>query len=74
MQDKSNCASYRVLIPLAAMIPEKNGSGFIAIPRGAVFVAPGTVNPFDVVEIEFEGQRLAVYNRDIEERTEKLSA
>jgi hypothetical protein len=70
MQEKSNRASYRVLIPLAAST--NNGSGLISIPRGAVFAAPGSVNLFDVVEIEFEGQRLAVYNRDIEERTEKL--
>jgi hypothetical protein len=72
MQDKSSGASYRVLIPLAAMIPEQNGSGCIAIPPGAVFVALETMNPIDVVEIEFGGQRFAVYNRDIEERTEKL--
>jgi len=72
MQDKPSGASYRVLIPLAAMIPEQNGCGLISIPQGAVFVARGTMNPIDVVEIEFEGQRFAVYNRDIEERTEKL--
>jgi hypothetical protein len=73
MQDEPNGTSYRVLMPLAAMVAGDGGHlRIVAIPRESVFVARVPSNPFALVEIDWDGRKLAVYSRDIEERTERL--
>jgi hypothetical protein len=71
--DEPDSSTYRVLIPLAAMAGGDSGHlRIISIPRESVFVAKVSSNPFALVEIDWDGRKLSVYNRDIEERTERL--
>lgn len=73
MQNEPIGSSYRVLMPLAAMFAGDGGHvRIVAIPRESVFVARVPSNPFALVEIDWDGRKLVVYNRDIEERTERL--
>ena len=73
MQEESKMPFYRVHTPLAALVHENDGrSRFISIPSGSVITLTGAAKQFDLVDVEWEGRALAVFNRDIEERTEKL--
>ncbi len=47
-------------------------SRFVAIPRGSVMLVLGMPQLRGLVDIEYDGQRLAVFSRDIEERAHKL--
>jgi hypothetical protein len=56
-----------------AQARENDGSAqFVAIPRGATMLVFGNLQSFGLVDVECEGQRLAVFRRDIEERAEKV--
>lgn len=45
---------------------------FIAIPRGSVVVVAGNAGPLGLVDVDYNGKKLAVYRRDIEERAQKM--
>jgi hypothetical protein len=45
-------------------------SRFVTIPPGAV-IAVQSVKAFGVMEVVYEGETLAVFSRDIEERADK---
>jgi hypothetical protein len=66
-------ASYRVHTAITALKHmNAGGSRFVTIPRGSVITVTGTPKEFDFVDIECRGETLAVFNRDIEERTEEV--
>jgi hypothetical protein len=72
MQNESRIESYRVRSPLLAMSHRDHGpSKFVTIPRGAVVAVNGRPKPFEFVEIDCDGQRFTVHNRDLEEHTER---
>lgn len=73
MSDKPNPKPYRVHATLTALKYASNGhSRFVTIPRGSVIAIQGTRKQFSLVEIEWDGEALAVFNRDLEERAEEL--
>jgi hypothetical protein len=45
---------------------------FVTIPRGSVITVTGTPKEFDFVDIEWQGETLAVFDRDIKERSEEV--
>lgn len=50
---------------------QDGGSRFVTIPPGAAIVVKGQLKEFDIVEIEYEEEILAVFSRDIVERAER---
>jgi hypothetical protein len=75
MQRESRIESYRVRSPLLAMRHrDDRPAQFVTIPKGALIVLLGTPEPFEVVEIECDGQKFAIYNRDLEERAERVGS
>jgi hypothetical protein len=72
MQETPSSLSYRVHSAITAVKYESGRSRFVTIPRGTVITVIGTPREFDFVDIECKGETLAVFNRDIEERTEEV--
>jgi len=73
MQEQPETTAYRVRTPLVASARGKDGRArFIAIPRGAVIVAPGRLGPLGLVDVECDGITLSVFSRDIRERAVKI--
>jgi hypothetical protein len=72
MQEKSSRFSYRVRRAITAVKYEGGHSRFVTIPKGSVITVTRRPKKFDFVDIECKGERLAVCNRDIEERTLEL--
>ena len=74
MQQLPKTIAYRVHSPLVAQASVSDGCvQFVAIPRGSVMLVFGSLAPFGLVDVEYEGKRLAVWCRDIEERAEELA-
>jgi hypothetical protein len=75
MQETPSKSDYRVHTALTA---SKHVSGsscrFVTIPQGSVITVTGTPKEFDLVDIECQGEMLAVFNRDIQERTERYES
>lgn len=73
MQDDPKTSVYRVHTPLMAQARQDGGRAqFIAIPRGSVVVVAGNAGPLGLVEVDYNGKKLSVYRRDIEERAQKM--
>ena len=72
MQETPSSLSYRVHTAITALKHVSGRSRFVTIPRGSVITVTGTPKEFDFVDIECRGETLAIFNRDIEERTEKV--
>ena len=73
MQEQSVTTAYRVRAPLVASARGDDGRArFIAIPRGAVIVAPGQLGPLGLVDVECDGVKLSVFSRDIRERAVRI--
>jgi hypothetical protein len=73
MQETPSKSDYRVHTPItASKYVSGGGCRFVTIPRGSVITVIGTPRDFDFVDIECKGETLAVFNRDIEERTEEV--
>jgi hypothetical protein len=73
MQEQPDTSAYRVRAPLVACARGEDGRArFIAIPRGAVIVAPGRLGPLGLVDVECDGIKLSVFSRDIRERAVKI--
>jgi hypothetical protein len=71
MPDEQNPSRYRVHAALTALKYMRNGrSTFLTVPRGSVITIKSKRSEFEVVEIDWEGTALVVFNRDIDERTE----
>ncbi len=64
--------TYRINSPFVGMLYDPSGRyRFATIPRGAVVVVTEGLPDMGVVEIECDGQRLAVFRRDLDERGER---
>ena len=70
MPTEQNPRRYRVRAALTALKYMQNGhSTFVTVPRGSVIAIKSKRREFEVVEIDWEGTALVVFNRDIDERT-----
>jgi hypothetical protein len=73
MQGKSAGATYRVHTPLVALkYVSDSGSQFVTIPRGATIRVTGERKELGLVEIQYEGEALAIFRRDIEKHADQV--
>jgi hypothetical protein len=73
MQETPSKLDYRVHTAItASKHVSGGGSRFVTIPRGSVITVTGTPKEFDLVDIECQGETLAVFDRDIKERAEEV--
>lgn len=72
MQNQSVTTRYRVHTPLVAMTVQNDGRSYlIAVPRGSVMETVANQGSAGFVDVMLNGLRLAVFSRDIDERTER---
>lgn len=65
--------TYRVHTPLVAQEEEGNGHvRFVAVPRGSLMRVSGRVESFGFVDVQWNGKKLSVFSRDIQERAERV--
>jgi uncharacterized protein YraI len=65
--------AYRVNTAITAVKYSSDGrSRFVTIPRGVVIMVNGTPNGFNFLNVEFEGETLAIFPRDIEQHAEQV--
>jgi hypothetical protein len=73
MPDKQTAKTHFVHATLTALKYGGDGrSRFVSIPCGSVIMITGTRKEFDFVNVEWQGEPLAVFNRDIEEHTREV--
>lgn len=73
MPNKADMVTYRINSPFVGMLYDPSGRyRFATIPRAAVIIVTEDMPDFGVVETECDGQRLAVFRRDIDERAERV--
>ncbi len=66
-------SAYRVRTAITAIKYSSDGrSRFVTIPRGVVITVTGAPNGFDFLNVEFQGEMLAIFPRDIEEHAEQV--
>jgi uncharacterized lipoprotein YbaY len=72
MQETPRSLGYRVHADITALKYVSGRLRFITIPRGSVITVSGTPKEFDLVDVEWQGETLAVFERDIRERAEEV--
>ena len=72
MQETPSSLCYRVHSAMTGMKYESGRLRFVTIPRGSVITVSGTLKEFDFVDVECQGETLAVFDRDIKERSEEV--
>ena len=74
MPEDPKTSVYRVHTPLVAQTLQSDGRArFVAIPRGSIMHVFGALESGSLVDVRCDGVQLAVFQRDIEERAEKLA-
>ena len=64
---------YRVREPLLAILKEPvKSTAFLTIAPGAFITIKGDVGDYGFVEVEYDGQLVLVFMRDIELRAERV--
>jgi hypothetical protein len=65
--------AYRVRSAITAVKYSSNGGArFVTIPRGVVITVTGTPEGFDFLNVEFQGETLAIFPRDIKQHAEQV--
>lgn len=64
---------YRVRTPLVAVRSGGDGTfRFVSIESGAVITVKGQIQHTGLVEIHYEGETVAAFMRDIQDRCERI--
>jgi len=64
--------SYRVVSAFVAIKPAEDGYKTITIPVGSVIHVSGEVQKSGLIDVELNGEIVAVFMRDIDARAERL--